>query len=116
MGAGSVFSLSRTAALRLWRIVDSESVLDFEDVRAAAGDAFGYPIDGHGGGDAVWISGGDAEGGIAVVDCSGGSARVFAKIEKANRDCVNATYLDILGENGRLWLAGDGGHLSFWQW
>jgi WD40 repeat protein len=116
IGVGSVFSLSRTAALKVWKIMDSENVLTFEDVRAAAEDAFGYPIDGHGIGDGVCIAGGDSEGGVAIVNCSGETAQVFTKIEKANRDCVNATYLEISGGNGRLWLAGDGGHLSFWQW
>jgi hypothetical protein len=115
-GIGTVFTLSRTAALRLWRVLDSETLLAFEDVRTAAKDAFGYPIGAHTAGGALIIAGGDAEGGVALVSCSGGFAEVIAKIEKANRDCINATVVEVSDGGGRLWLAGDLGHLSFWGW
>jgi WD40 repeat protein len=114
--AGSVFALSRTAALGVWRLVDSETEALFEDVRGPTGEEFGYPIDAHGQTGAVIVALGGSEGGVAFVKCSAGGLEPVIVLHEGNRDCVNATFLNIGEDGGIAYLAGDAGELSFWSW
>ena len=115
-GTTGVFTLWRTAGIRLWDVLDSKYDAVYQDLREKADNSFGYPVDAHWCGEWLMMVGGDSEGGVAVVLCSETDAKLFEKIEHAHKDCVNASHLDVL-ENGEihLYLAGDGGQLSFWS-
>ena len=115
-GVDTVFTLRRTAGMRLWNIMNPERDVVYEDLRKLTNDCFGYPIDAHWCGDWLMTVGGDSEGGVAILLCSESDVKLFEKIEKAHNDCINGSYLDVL-QSGEmhLYFAGDGGQLSFWK-
>lgn len=115
-GVDTVFTLWRTAGIRLWNILDSTQDVVYEDLREMTGNSFGYPIDAHWCGGWMMVAGGDSEGGVAILLCSESEVKLFDKMEKAHKDCVNASHVDVL-ESGEvhLYLAGDAGQLSFWR-
>jgi WD40 repeat protein len=117
-GAGTLFTLRRTAGLRLSNILGSTQDHVFDDVRTLVDGAFGYPVAAHGIEDIVFVTGGDPDGGLAIVECrTAGGVKLVAKIERAHKDCVNATCLDVKDDGQTiLCIAGDGGQLSLWAW
>ncbi|OHT07713.1 hypothetical protein TRFO_23982 [Tritrichomonas foetus] len=116
VGADTIFTLRRTAGIRLWNIFDPTVESSYDDLRIPVDNAFSYPIDAHWCGQWLMMAGGDSEGGVALLLCDDNEARLFHKIEKAHDDCVNASFLDTLEDGSiHLYLAGDGGQLSFWH-
>jgi WD40 repeat protein len=117
-GSGTIFTLRRTAGLRMSNIVDSAQDQVFDDLRELVDGAFGYPVTAHGIGNIAFVTGGDADGGVAIVECrADGKVKLVAKLVRAHNDCVNATCIDV-NEGGQtlLSIGGDGGQLSLWAW
>ncbi|KAK8837829.1 WD repeat-containing protein 89 [Tritrichomonas musculus] len=115
-GIENIFTLRRTAGLRLWNIFEPEIEKEYFDVRVFVDNAFTYPIDAHWCGQHLMLVGGDSEGGVALVLCNQENATLLHKIEKAHDDCVDASFLDTQEDGSiHLYLAGDGGQLSFWH-
>ena len=117
-GYDRVFSLRRIpAGMSIWDFVQGVQLADYYDVKPLLEDSFNYPIDIHWAGDFLMLSGGDSEGGVALSLCSENECKLFHKLEKAHKDCVNATHLSISdgGKTIKLFLAGDGGQISFWR-
>lgn len=116
-GTDRVFTLRRIpAGIAIWDFLETQSLADFEDVKPMLQDSFQYPIDIHWAGDYVMFAGGDPEGGVSLSLVSENGCQLFHKIEKAHNDCVNASHISICeGGDIRLFLAGDGGQLSFWK-
>jgi WD40 repeat protein len=113
---GSVFSLTRTAGIHVCNTIDSAKDLMCDDMREEVNSAFGYPIDAHFSGGELVVFGGDSDGGVAAVLVGSDRITLKWKLEKANRDCVNATHYDVQSDGSALLsLAGDAGHLSFWR-
>ena len=116
-GGNRVFTLRRTAGMAIWDFIECESLADYDDVRPLVGNSFNYPIDIHWAGDFIMLAGGDSEGGVSLSMCSENNCDLFHKIDNAHKDCINATHLSICegGSVIKLFLAGDGGQLSFWR-
>lgn len=116
-GGNRVFTLRRTAGMAIWDFVEGQQLADYYDVRPLVGNSFNYPIDIHWAGDFIMYAGGDSDGGVALSICSENDCKLFHKLEKAHKDCVNATHLSICdgGNVIKLFLAGDAGQLSFWR-
>lgn len=115
-GIKNIFTLRRTAGLRLWNIFEPEIEKEYFDVRLEVDNAFSYPVDAHWCGEYLMLVGGDSEGGAALVLCNENDATLFHKIKKAHDDCINASFLDTLEDGSiHLYLAGDGGQLTFWN-
>jgi WD40 repeat protein len=114
LGLDTVWTLRRTAGIRLWNIEDCSKFVTYDDLR---GDGlFGYPIDAHWCGERFIVVGGDSDGGVCLLLCSEDEVKVFEKMDKIHGDCVNCSYLDILSDgNLHLYLGGDGGEMSFWS-
>jgi WD40 repeat protein len=107
-----VFSLRRTAGIRIWNLSDYENYIEYEDLR---GDGlFGYPCNAHSYRDCTLVVGGDADGGICVV-AAGTEVSVVEKMEKIHADCVNCSWLMSYGDSSLWFFGGDGGQLSFWE-
>lgn len=114
-GVDVVFTLRRTAGIRLWNIFDPTKDVYYEDLRAETNQSFNYPIDAHWCGEHVMVVGGDGDGGVALILSSQTSVVLHSRIKKAHRDCINASYLDAREDGSmKLLLAGDDGQMSFW--
>ncbi|EAY01004.1 hypothetical protein TVAG_154740 [Trichomonas vaginalis G3] len=116
-GTNRVFTLRRIpAGIAIWDFIEQQSLADFDDIKPMLNDCFGYPIDIHWAGDYLMFAGGDSEGGVALSLVSENGCTLFHKIEKAHNDCVMASHISICdGGDLKLFLAGDGGQLSFWK-
>ncbi|KAH0787287.1 WD domain-containing protein [Histomonas meleagridis] len=115
-GVDTVFTLRRTAGIRLWNIFDNTKDVFYDDLRNDTDNSFSYPIDAHWCGEYVMTVGGDSEGGVALVLCSQSEVKLFGKLEKAHNECVNASYLHIFDDGSmHLLLAGDAGQMTFWR-
>ena len=115
-GIENIFTLRRTAGLRLWNIFEPEREKEYFDVRVDVDNSFSYPVDAHWCGDFLMLVGGDVDGGAALVLCNENEATLYHKIKNAHDDCINASFLDTLEDGSiHLYLAGDGGQLSFWR-
>lgn len=115
-GIENIFTLRRTAGLRLWNIFEPEKETEYFDTRVYVDNAFTYPIDAHWCGEFLMLVGGDSDGGAALVLCNENDVTLYNKIKKAHDDCINASFLDALEDGSiHLYLAGDGGQLTFWN-
>ena len=115
-GIENVFTLRRTAGIHLWNFLDPSQDVIYEDLRPCTENSFDFPVDAHWCGEWLMVVGGDSEGGASLSLVSREGAKLFHRIPNAHKDCINASHLDVL-ENGsiNLYLAGDGGQLSFWK-
>ena len=115
-GVDTIFSLRRTAGMRLWNIFETDIESNYDDIRLLVDNCFSYPIDAHWCGQYLMMAGGDQDGGVALVLVDSDDVKLFHKIEKAHDDCVNSSFLETLEDGSiHLYLAGDGGQLSFWH-
>jgi len=115
-GVDKVFTLRRTAGMRIWNIMDPTQDVVFDDTRNYLEKPFVYPIDVHWCGEWIMLTGGDSEGGVTISLCSEVGVQLFAQIPNAHKDCINASHVN-LSNDGKisLYLAGDKGQLSYWE-
>lgn len=111
----NMFLLERNNNISFYSLEGRRELKKYEDIRKSVDQTFNYPIDAHMAGYGCILCGGDSEGGVAVIFINEENCKLVSKIEKANVDCVNASFINYHEESIDLLLAGDGGHLTFWK-